>query len=253
MAEQLGFDQGFRNRRTVHRDQRRLGALRQVVQGAGDQFLAGAGLALDQYRGVGRRDLANLAVQLLHRRTGADDAYLAVGCRRAGAALAAGLAAVGGDRGRAAVLLAVLEDARHGLEHFVVVERLGDVVHRAHLHRIHRRTQAGVAGHDQNRNAFGELDQFGAGGARQAQVADHHVEGGDGVALLGFLHRAGFADLVLVALQQASQCRSDNGFVFDDQNMCHVFSSLDVLVYSSAVGPGCRGRVTRKRVPPSRW
>ena len=113
------------------------------------------------------------------------------------------------------------ENARHGLEHLVVVEGLGDVVHRAHLHRVDRRAQARVAGHDQDRGALGELDQLGTRGAGQAQVADDQVEAGDAVALLGFLDGAGFADLVLVAFKQAAQGRTDNGFVFDDENMWH--------------------------------
>ena len=102
-----------------------------------------------------------------------------------------------------------------------MVERLGDVVHRAHLHRVHRRTQAGVAGHDQHRGALAQLDQLGARGAWQAQVTDNQVERGNAESLLGFLHRAGFADLVLITFKQASQGRADNGFVFDDQNVRH--------------------------------
>ncbi|MCY1174238.1 hypothetical protein D9M73_144320 [compost metagenome] len=188
MAEQFGFDQGFRDRRAVHRDQRRLGAARQVVQGAGDQFLAGARLALDQDIGVGRRDLADLHEEFLHRRTGADDADLAVDLRgAAGGAFGGRLGAAAGGRG-AAGFLAVLEDARHRLQHLVMVEGLGDVVHRAHFHRVDRRAQAGVAGHDQHRGALAELDQLGARRARQAQVTDDQVERGNGEAFLCFLH-----------------------------------------------------------------
>ena len=222
------------------------------MQRAGDQFLAGAGLTLDQHIGVGGRDLADLGVELLHGGAGADDADLAI---RGGGVTAATLGSLGvtaGFRGGVTVLLAILEDACHGLEHLVVVERLGDVVHRTHLHRVHRRAQAGVAGHDQHRGALRQLDQFGAGRAGQAQVADDHVERRDAVALLGLLYRASFADLILVALEQSSQGGTDDGFVFDDEDMCHVFSSLDVLVYCSAVGPGCRGKVTLMRVPHSR-
>ncbi|MNN09577.1 hypothetical protein D3C81_1224620 [compost metagenome] len=207
------------------------------MQCAGDQFLAGTGLALDQHIGVGGRDLADLAVQLLHRWAGADDADFTIDCRGAVAG-----AALGGRSGAAAFglvaagFLAVLEDARHGLEHFIVVEGLGDVVHRAHLHRVDRRAQAGVAGHDQHRSALGQLDQFGTRCAGQAQVADDHVERGDAVALLRLLYRAGLADLVLVALEQTSQGGTDDGFVFDDEDMCHVFSSLDVLVTARPSG-----------------
>ncbi|MNQ75336.1 hypothetical protein D3C85_901260 [compost metagenome] len=223
VAEQLRLDQGFRDRRAVHRDQRRLGALRQVVQGARHQLLAGAGLALDQYGGIGRRDLADLAVEVLHGRTVADDANLAT---RVGRRLAALGRRTGARRLGAAGLLTLAQDACHGLEHLVVVEGLGDVVDRAELHRVDRRAQAGVAGHDQHRRAAGQADQLGTRGAGQAQVAEHQVEAGDAVAFLGLLHRTGFADLVLVALEQAAQCGADDGFVFDDKNMWHVCSAL---------------------------
>ncbi|MCY1466314.1 hypothetical protein D9M71_845960 [compost metagenome] len=102
-----------------------------------------------------------------------------------------------------------------------MIERLGDVVHRAHFHRVHRGAQAGVTGHDQHRCTLAELDQFGTRCAGQAQVTDNQVEGRNAEAFLGFLHRAGLADLVLVALKQSAQRRADNGFVFDDQNMRH--------------------------------
>ncbi|MCY1466290.1 hypothetical protein D9M71_845680 [compost metagenome] len=82
-----------------------------------------------------------------------------------------------------------------------MIERLGDVVHRAHFHRIDGRAQARVAGHDQHRCALAELDQFGTRGAGQAQVTDNQVEGGNAEALLCFLHRSGFADLILVPFQ----------------------------------------------------
>lgn len=122
----------------------------------------------------------------------------------------------------------IAEDTRHSLQHLVVIERFGDVIHRSHFHRIHRRAQAGVAGHDQHGRAFGQLDQLGTGSAWQTQVADDQIERGNAEALLSFLYRAGFADLVLVALEQSAQGGADNGFVFDDQNMGHQYS-LDGL------------------------
>ena len=179
-----------------------IGALarREIVQCPRHQFLAGARLALDQHVGIGGGDLADLAEQVLHRCAVADDADVAL-CRVAwGAAIATARLSEG-----CGALLMILKDARHGLQHFVVVEGLGDVVHRAHLHGVHRRAQAGVAGHDQHRCAFGQFDQFGAGCAGQSQVADDEVETRDAVALLCFLHRAGFADLVLVAFEEAPQ------------------------------------------------
>ncbi|MCY1431223.1 hypothetical protein D9M71_471860 [compost metagenome] len=224
VAEQLGFDQRFGDGRAVHRDHRCLGPARQVVQGAGHQLFTGAGLALDQHIGVGRRDFADLAVHVLHGLARADDADFAIGRCRAAFVGRCSLAIAGAWLGRrcsSGGVLPVTQNTRYGLQHLVMVEGLGDVVHRAHFHRVDRRAQAGVAGHDQHRGALAELDQFGAWRAGQTQVADDQVEGGNAEAFLGFLHRAGFADLVLVPLKQATQGRADDGFVFDDQNVRH--------------------------------
>ncbi|MCY1179016.1 hypothetical protein D9M73_193930 [compost metagenome] len=68
VAEQFGLDQAFRNGCAVHRNHRCLGASGQVVQGAGHQFFTGARFALDQHVGIGWRDFADLAIQVLHRR-----------------------------------------------------------------------------------------------------------------------------------------------------------------------------------------
>ncbi len=58
MAEQLALEQVARHRGAVERDERLLRARREVVDGAGEDFLAGAAFAGDQDRDVGSRDLA---------------------------------------------------------------------------------------------------------------------------------------------------------------------------------------------------
>ena len=58
VAEQLGLDQVFRQRRAVHDDQRPRPARRQMVEALGDQLLAGAALADHQHRPVERRGAA---------------------------------------------------------------------------------------------------------------------------------------------------------------------------------------------------
>ncbi len=132
MAEQFGLDQCFRNGCTVNRNHRCLGAPRKVVQSAGDQFLAGARFALNQHVGIGRGYLANLAEQILHRCAVTDDADVVSYCL----ARCAGLAADGLCQDRSALLM-IVKNPGDRLQHFVVVERLGDVIDRAHLHRVH--------------------------------------------------------------------------------------------------------------------
>ena len=54
MAEQLSFDEIFRQRSAVHDNQRPRPARRQMVKTLGDQFLAGSALADDEHRPIER-------------------------------------------------------------------------------------------------------------------------------------------------------------------------------------------------------
>ena len=141
VAEQFGFDQRFGDGRAVHRDHRCLGPARQVVQGAGHQLFTGARLALDQHIGVGWGDFADLAVHVLHGLARADDADFAIGRCRTAFVGGCNLAIAGAWLGRRCSsrgVLPVAQNTRHCLQHLVMVEGLGDVVHRAHFHRVHR-------------------------------------------------------------------------------------------------------------------
>ena len=55
VAEQLGLEQVLRDRRAVDRDKRAVGARTERVERAREQLLAGAALAFEQHRRVGRR------------------------------------------------------------------------------------------------------------------------------------------------------------------------------------------------------
>ncbi|MNZ79670.1 hypothetical protein D3C78_982800 [compost metagenome] len=66
MAEQLGFEQGFGNRRAVERNEGFVGARAEVVQAARDLFLAAAGLAADQHVDRQAGEVQHLSAQLLH-------------------------------------------------------------------------------------------------------------------------------------------------------------------------------------------
>jgi hypothetical protein len=68
VAEQLGLEKLFGQRRAVERDERSLAARRRAVQEARDDLLAGARLAEQQRGGVGGRDLRGLRQHLLPRR-----------------------------------------------------------------------------------------------------------------------------------------------------------------------------------------
>ena len=63
VAEQFAFEQGLGEGGAIDRDERLGGARAAAMDRAGDQFLAGAGLARDQHRGIGRRDARDLLAQ----------------------------------------------------------------------------------------------------------------------------------------------------------------------------------------------
>ena len=66
VAEELGFDQGLGNGAAGDGDERLLGARAEVVNGAGDQLLAGAAFAGDEHGGIEIGDAADELVNALH-------------------------------------------------------------------------------------------------------------------------------------------------------------------------------------------
>ncbi len=73
MAEQLALDQVGGHGRAVHLDERLVAARARPLDGAGEELLARAGLAENQYGGVRRRYLLNIAQHAAERRASAED------------------------------------------------------------------------------------------------------------------------------------------------------------------------------------
>ncbi len=78
VAEQLGLGQRLGNGGGVEGDESLVGTRAVVVDRPRDEFLAGAGLALDQHGAVHRRDQLEALEHLLHRAALADDVVEAV-------------------------------------------------------------------------------------------------------------------------------------------------------------------------------
>ncbi len=76
MAEDFALEQVLRLAAAVECDELFGLAPAEVMQAARDQFLAGAGFALDQYVGRGIGDVGDQFAQFLHRRRTADDPLL---------------------------------------------------------------------------------------------------------------------------------------------------------------------------------
>ena len=78
VTEQLRLDQIVRQRGAAHLDERLLRARRVVVNGVGDELLAGARFAAQEHRRVGLRHLRDLRVHVVHLAAGANDVGEAV-------------------------------------------------------------------------------------------------------------------------------------------------------------------------------
>ena len=142
VAEQLALQQGLRDGGAVEGQERRLGPGAVLVDGAGDQFLAGAALAGDQHRHVLGGDAADGLVDLAHGRAGADDGAVHVGVR-------GGL----GDHGRLAHPPGHLQRLADHPPQLVQVERLEQVVVGALLHRLDGRVRRLGHGDEDDRDA----------------------------------------------------------------------------------------------------
>ena len=73
MAKKLAFQQVLRDGRTVEREEGRLGPGTMLVDGAGNQFLAGPALASDQHGDILGCDAADRLVHLTHDGGAAQD------------------------------------------------------------------------------------------------------------------------------------------------------------------------------------
>ncbi len=80
MAEQFALDQVFGNGGAVHFDKHLVLAQALGMDGVGDQFFAGARLAVDQHAAVGGRHEPNLLAQGLHGDAVAHDHALGLSC-----------------------------------------------------------------------------------------------------------------------------------------------------------------------------
>ena len=72
VSEEFALEQTLRDRRAVDRDERLRRAAAREVDGARDDFLAGAALAADQHARAAARDLADQREDLAHRGALAD-------------------------------------------------------------------------------------------------------------------------------------------------------------------------------------
>ena len=142
MAEQLAFQQGFGNSRTVDTNIIGRVALAQAVDGARHEFLAGAAFAEHKHGGIGRRHSLNQLPQLLHLGRFADDVLQVISFVRL--------------RAQGYVFLEqaiVFSATRDGVQQFLRRKRFGEVINGTRLDGFHRQLGCGVSGDHQDRQS----------------------------------------------------------------------------------------------------
>ena len=190
-----------------------LAPARELVDGARDDFLAGAAFAEQQHRGLGGRHARDLVVDLLHRGRAADQA--------AEAAHAAQLVAQRAD------LRAQLAALRHAREHrlqALQVDGLGEVVGGAEAQRLDRALDARVAGDEDglDRRAVLEvLEEVHAAAVGQPQVHQDHVGALAHELDARFGHAAGRGGGEAFLRRERREGLARVGIVVDDEDMGH--------------------------------
>ena len=208
VAEQLAFEQGLGDGGAVDGDEGRLGAVAVLVNGAGDEFLAGAGLAADQdVDGLGG-DAANLLVDRLHGAAVADQGG-AGGPGRAQFDLLGHHAPAGNAFG----------DERKQLGH---LEGLEQVIVGAGFGGLDGALGGAVGGHhDDGQARLGDVQvahQVQPVQARQLHVGDDDIQ----LFVLG-PRQAGVAarldkDFIALLAEEPAQGHNDARIVLDQQN-----------------------------------
>src|SRR5690606_10478825 len=212
VAEELALEQRLAQRAAVHRDERLVLARTVVVDGARDEFLAGARLPLDQHAGAGGGNLPRHLEDALHGRRTADDVVEAVAL----VDLAAQVLVL-------ALEFALLEDTADQHAEFLEVHRLHEVVERAELHGLDGRLHRAVPGehHKLGLGVFiaDVLEQLHAVHLGHLEVRQDQVHGLIAEQQEGLLAIGGEEDLLRLALKGPLEALAGVLFVVYDQDL----------------------------------
>ena len=208
MPEQLGFQQVVGNRRAIDRDKRPVGPIAQRVERAREQLLARAAFPLKQHGGVGARRALQRHNHLLQRGRLADNLR-----RAAPHGELVFQQHVFGDQP------ALRQRPFDEQEQMIGIDRLGEKVHRAFLHRRHRVLNAPVGGHHHHRQFRIQLlrraQHAKPVALRQTEVGQHHSRPGLLHSLNSLRLVARFNDTMALAFYGQAQHRAEGIFVFD--------------------------------------
>jgi len=207
VSEELALDEVFRDGGAVDADERGGGAGALAVEGAGDEFLAGAAFALDKDGGLGAGDLADQLAQILHDRAATQQFVTAF--------LVLLIAQVLVDLEELGEVLGLLE--RH-LE-LVRGEGLDEVVERPVAHAIDGGFDGAEAGDDDHERLLGPALEFaqeiGAVAVREPDIDEDEVEVVLGQEFLGGGDRAGGRHVVTALAELLLEILADDQIVLE--------------------------------------
>ena len=214
MAEQLAFEEVFRDGGAVDGHEGLLVATAVVVDGAGDDLLAGAAFPRDEHGGVGVGDLPDELEHGLHGIGAADDAEVVVLLLELGRE-GDGLAHVAGG----------LEGIGHELLETRDVEGLQQVVERAQLHGLDGRLGGAIGGHEDDRELGVRLpdaaQRLQPVDPRHPHVRDHQVRPDLGHQAQSLLAAGGGVKLQSGRVKDAAEGVLNVRLVVDEQQLVH--------------------------------
>jgi hypothetical protein len=205
----------FGNGRAIDREKRLLRAVAVMVNGAGDEFLAGAAFAGDERGGVAGGDLADELEHLLHRAAAADDAEFVI--------LRFEQRLIRDDLFHVARGLECVADEFLDLHR---VERLEQIIIRAELHRLDGGLRGAVGGHqDDELLGIGGADaaeRFQTVHAAHAHVHQHEVGLEFGNDLQSFLAAGRGGELDFRRIKNPLERIPHVFFIINQQELAHL-------------------------------
>ena len=177
VAEEFAFDEVFGDGGAVDLDEGSAGAGALAIEGAGDQFLAGAAFAGDEDGGLGAGDFAD--------RVGANFPWPGLALQIVTGIVLLGVAKVGVDLEELGEVVGLLE----GDLQLIGGEGLEQVIERAVAHAVHRGFNGAEAGDHDNQRFLGLglqfAEQVGAFAIGEADIEENEVEGVPGRSSCG--------------------------------------------------------------------
>ena len=218
-AKKFRFQQRFGDGAAVDRDEGTFSAMAARVHGAGDQLLAGAGLAAHQYRRHAARDFRDPLLHVLHHRGLADQALK--GDSAARRTVGAGRRAR--STGTAGAGLRFLDRSGDHTAELFQVDRLGEVVESAGFQRLHGVLRGAICRHHDAalRTLLLQhpVQELQSQPVRQAHVGDDGVEAMRSQLLPRFRERASRFHPIAFTQQREFVEGAQVGLVIDDEHM----------------------------------